>query len=78
VAKAPKRAPQPGRSRQKKHGGGSFHSENQRRFLWAVVPRAAKKWSHNRVTKKADWAGIRRPRPTVNGAKQPVKTTIHR
>lgn len=28
--------------------------------MWAVVPRAAKKWAHNRGSSKADWA-TRRP-----------------
>lgn len=28
--------------------------------MWAVVPRAAKKWSHNRGSSKTDWA-TRRP-----------------
>jgi hypothetical protein len=50
-----KRTPKPGKSRQKKHGGGSFESENQRRFLWARYPQAAKKWAHNRHTTKSDW-----------------------
>lgn len=45
----------PFRSRQRKHGGGKFKSERQRRFLWATRPRAARKWAHNRKTRKADW-----------------------
>lgn len=44
------------RSRQRRHGGGKFKSERQRRYMWATVPRAAKKWAHNRKTRKADWA----------------------
>lgn len=48
------------RSRQRKHGGGKFKSERQRRFMWAVVPRAAKKWAHNRDTGKSDWTGAKR------------------
>lgn len=50
------------RSRQRKHGGGKFKSEDQRRWMWAVVPRAAKKWAHNRKTAKIDWAGAKRPK----------------
>lgn len=46
-------------SRQRKHAGGKFKSERQRRFMWASVPRAAKKWAHNRKTKKTDWRGAR-------------------
>lgn len=42
-------------SRQRKHGGGKFKSERQRRYMWAAVPRAAKKWAHNRKTKSSDW-----------------------
>jgi hypothetical protein len=49
------RTPRPGASRQRKHGGGSFNSERQRSFMWANYPRAAKKWAHNKVTKKGDW-----------------------
>lgn len=45
------------RSKQKKHGGGKFKSERQRKFLWAVAPKAAKKWAHNRKTRKPDWGG---------------------
>jgi hypothetical protein len=45
------------RSRQRKHGGGKFKSERQRRFMWAVVPKAAKKWADNRSTRKSDWRG---------------------
>lgn len=47
----------PRRSRQKKHGGGKFKSERQRlrKMMWARVPRAAKKWAHNRRTRKSDW-----------------------
>lgn len=50
------------RSRQRKHGGGKFKSERQRRWMWANNPRAAKKWAHNRKTKKTDWVrrGVRR------------------
>lgn len=47
-------------SRQRAHGGGKFKSERQRRFLWAVHPKAAKKWAHNLNTKKSDWRGGRR------------------
>lgn len=46
-------------SRQRKHGGGKFKSERQRRFMWAVVPGAARKWAHNRKTNKGDWRGVR-------------------
>lgn len=45
------------RSRQRKHGGGKFKSERQRRFMWAVYPKAAKKWAHNRKATKSDWVG---------------------
>lgn len=44
-----------GRSRQRKHGGGKFASEPQRRFLWATRPDVARKWAHNLRTTKADW-----------------------
>lgn len=46
-------------SRQKKHGGGKFKSERQRRWMWANVPAAAKKWAHNRKTNKSNWGGKR-------------------
>ena len=49
------------RSRQRKHGGGKFKSERQRRYMWAVAPRAAKKWAHNRKTRKTDWARSAKP-----------------
>jgi hypothetical protein len=44
-------------SRQKKFGGGRFKSEKQRRFMWANAKSAAKKWAHNRTTRKSDWRG---------------------
>jgi hypothetical protein len=44
-------------SRQRKHGGGKFKSERQRRFMWANVKSAAKKWAHNKKTRKSDWRG---------------------
>jgi hypothetical protein len=47
-------------SRQRKYGGGRFKSERQRKFMWASVPKAAKKWAHNRTTKKTDWSGAKR------------------
>jgi hypothetical protein len=47
----------PYRSRQHKHGGGKFKSERQRRWMWANVKSAAKKWAHNQHTAKPDWAG---------------------
>lgn len=50
------------RSRQRKYGGGKFKSERQRKFMWAVVPRAAKKWAHERKTRKSDWIGVGRAR----------------
>lgn len=56
------------RSRQRKHGGGKFKSERQRRFMWATSPRAAKKWAHNRKTRKTDWA--KRARPSVHRKKR--------
>lgn len=46
-------------SRQRKYGGGKFKSERQRRWMWATVSGAAKKWSHDRKTNKGDW-GTRR------------------
>jgi hypothetical protein len=54
--------PRRGRSRQKKHGGGKFASERQRRAMWANSPRAAKKWAHNRKTSKRDWYGMKKAR----------------
>jgi hypothetical protein len=47
-------------SRQRAHGGGKFKSERQRRFMWATVPSAAKKWAHNLTTTKGDWRGAKR------------------
>jgi hypothetical protein len=47
-------------SRQRKHGGGKFASERQRRWMWANVPKAAKKWAHNAMTSKSDWRGAGR------------------
>lgn len=52
----------PYRSRQRKHGGGKFKSERQRRWMWANHKSAAKKWAHNRKTRKSDWRGGRRSR----------------
>ncbi len=49
-------------SRQRKHGGGKFKSERQRRFMWAQVPGAAKKWAHNTKTSKGDWRGAKTSR----------------
>ncbi len=42
--------------------GSKFKSARQMRFMFAVVPRAAKKWEDGRRTKKSDWAGARRSR----------------
>lgn len=39
---------------------GKFKSERQRRFMWAVVPAAAKKWAHNMKTNKSDWKGVKK------------------
>lgn len=50
------------RSRQRKHGGGKFKSERQRRYMWAVVPRAARRWAHNRRTRTPDWVKRRAAR----------------
>jgi hypothetical protein len=50
------------RSRQRKYGGGKFKSEDQRRFMWAQVPKAAKKWAHRMKTSKPDWFGAKRSR----------------
>jgi hypothetical protein len=44
-------------SRQRAHGGGKFKSEKQRRWMWANVGSAAKKWAHNASTNKGDWGG---------------------
>lgn len=44
-------------SRQRKHGGGKFKSERQRRFMFANFGSAAKKWAHNRKTRPSDWRG---------------------
>ncbi len=51
------------RSRQRKYGGGKAKSERQRRFLYAVYPRAAKKWARGLSTRKSDWVPRRAPRP---------------
>ena len=56
------------RSPQHKHGGGKFKSERQRRYMWAVVPRAAKRWAHNRGTSKSMWAKRRPARPSITRA----------
>ena len=56
------------RSPQHKHGGGKFKSERQRRYIWAVVPRAAKRWDHNRGTSKSMWAKRRPARPSIKRA----------
>ena len=45
------------RSRQRVDGGGKFKSEQQRKFMWAVDPVAARKWAHNLHTNKLDWTG---------------------
>jgi hypothetical protein len=47
-------------SRQKAHGGGFFDSEDQRRYLWAVVPKAAHKMAHRKTTKPKDWEPMSR------------------
>lgn len=47
-------------SRQRAHGGGKFKSERQRRFMWATVPSAAKKWAHGATTTKGDWRGAKK------------------
>lgn len=39
------------RSRQRKHGGGKFKSERQRRWMWATNPAAARAWAHNMSAK---------------------------
>ena len=58
------------RSRQKKHGGGKFKSEAQRRAMWANAPRAAKKWAHNRRTNKTDWSGMGRTKGARTAARR--------
>ena len=40
----------------------------QRRYIWAVVPRAAKRWDHNRGTSKSMWAKRRPARPSIKRA----------
>jgi hypothetical protein len=45
------------RNKQKVAGGGRFKSEEQRRFMWARAPKAAKKWAHNARTRTSDWRG---------------------
>lgn len=47
-------------SRQRKHHGGKFKSERQRRAMWANAPKAARKWAHNLRTTKRDWLGMGR------------------
>jgi hypothetical protein len=66
-----RRRPRPGKSRQRKHSGGSFASERQRRFLWANFPRAAKRWAHNRTTTKSQWR--RSPKGRGGGIKTGVR-----
>lgn len=39
---------------------GKFKSERQRRFMWATVPSAAKKWAHGKDTTKSDWKGTKK------------------
>jgi len=39
--------------------GGKFKSKKQRKFLWAVMPKAAEKWAHNLKTTKGDWKHIK-------------------
>jgi hypothetical protein len=58
-----------GRSAQKKHHGGKFHSERQRRMMWARFPRAAKKWAHNLKTRKTDWVTAKPKRPGTGSLK---------
>lgn len=53
-------APFEHKSRQHIEGGGKFQSEAQRKFLWAVAPKAARKWAHNLTTTKPDWGGTKR------------------
>lgn len=36
-------------------GGMKFASARQRRYMFAVVPDAAKKWAHGRKTRPSDW-----------------------
>lgn len=36
-------------------GGMKFASARQRRYMYAVVPDAAKKWAHGRKTRPSDW-----------------------
>jgi hypothetical protein len=69
-----RRTPKPGRSRQRKHGGGSFSSERQRRFMWANYPRAAKKWAHNRHTNKSHW--VRSPKGRGGGVRTVARKSI--
>ena len=58
------------RSRQRAHGGGKFKSEAQRRYLWATRPAVAKKWAHNRKTRKSDWRQTRGFKKTARRARR--------
>jgi len=60
MARRRSRKPATGPSRQRKGGKGKFKSERQRRYMWAVVPSAARKWAHYKKTRKKDWVK-RRP-----------------
>lgn len=56
----------PGSSRQRSHQGGSFKTEAQRRYLWAVAPTIAKQVAHNESTKgDPAWATVRRTPPVT-------------
>jgi hypothetical protein len=39
---------------------GKFKSERQRRWMWANVPAAAKKWAHNLKTTRGNWGGAKK------------------
>lgn len=54
-------------SRQRAHGGGKFKSERQRRWMWANVPAAAKKWAHNLKTTRGNWRGAGRAKVKARG-----------
>lgn len=51
------------RSKQKKYGGGGFHSEKQRRFIWAVDKPLAHKIAHNGKPTRAEWAVLEKIKP---------------
>jgi hypothetical protein len=51
------------KSKQTAHHGGGFHSEKQRRFIWAVDKPLAHKIAHNGKPTKAEWAVLEKIKP---------------